>query len=204
MKSEGRFSPAAFTRVRGAGFSPIHGPASFSPCSKEKTKQNKTKTDKNVFVYLGLFSGPGQRPLRACPKDLTGREGAGQSMRQEEIQGLCHSCDSGVFQKQAHCDDSLDKGVTPEVSLRGPSCRSRGRGPAAAAAARGPPQPGRPACRQAGRQAGGQAGGRAGGWAGRQTGRGYCLWTPPPPSPCRASSDSFIQMQKAFQSSQSL
>jgi len=26
----------------------------------------------------------------------------------------------------------------------------------------------------------------------------------PPPSPCRASSDSFIQMQKAFQSSQSL
>lgn len=68
-------------------------------------------------------------------------------MCQEEIQGLCHSCDSGLFQKQANFDDSLDKGVTPEVSLRGPSCRSRGRGPAAAAA-RGPPQPGRPAGRQ--------------------------------------------------------
>lgn len=43
-------------------------------------------------------------------------------------------------------------GVTPEVSLKGSSCRSRGRGPAAAAAAaKGPLQPGRPAGRQASR-----------------------------------------------------
>ena len=86
--------------MRGAGFSPIHGHASFSAPFKH--------TDKHVCVSLGLFSGRGQRPLQACPKDLTGWEGAGQSMCQE-IQRTRHNCDSGLFPKRAHLEDSLDR-----------------------------------------------------------------------------------------------
>ena len=72
----------------------------------------------------------------------------------QEIHRICHSCDSGLFQKQAHLDDSLDRSH-PRSFLEGIelSCRSPERDPAAA---RGPPQPGRPACRQAGRPAGRQ------------------------------------------------
>ena len=62
-------------------------------------------------------------------------------------------------------------GVTPEVSLKGSSCRSQVC----------------PRLRQRASSA-------------QQVG----LWVPPSLSPCRAPSDSLIQMQKAFQSSQSL
>ena len=71
-------------------------------------KKKKKKKDKNLFVYLGLLSGQGQRPFPACPKGLTGWEGAGKSICQE-IQRICHSCDSDLFQKQANFDDSLKR-----------------------------------------------------------------------------------------------
>ena len=62
-------------------------------------------------------------------------------------------------------------GVTPEVSLKGSSCRSQ-------------------VCPRLRQRA--------------SSAQQVRLWVPPSLSPCRASSDSFIQMQKAFQSSQSL
>ena len=127
-----------------------------------------------------MFPGRGQRPLPVCPKDTTRWEGEGESMCQE-IQRICHSCDSGLFQKQANIDDSLD-GSHPRSFLERTELQESGVPP--------PPPEGlfSPA-----------------GWpAVRQAGRGYSLWVPPSLSPCRASSDSFIQMQKAFQSSQSL
>ena len=61
-------------------------------------------------------------------------------------------------------------GVTPEVSLKGSSCRSQ-------------------VCPRLRQRA--------------SSAQQVRLWVPPSLSPCRASSDSFIQMQKAFQSSQS-
>ena len=122
--------------MRGAGFSPIHSHALFSPCSKKKKKKKK-----KVFVCLGLFPGQGQRPLPVCPKDTTRWEGEGESMCQE-IQRICHSCDSGLFQKQANFDDSLDgshpRSFLERIRVAGVRC--------APASARGPLQPSRLGC----------------------------------------------------------
>ena len=70
---------------------------------------SKNKQKRVCFCLLVFWPGPKTSSSRGvCTKDLTGWEGAGQSMCQE-IQRLCCCCDPGLLQKWPSFDNSLDR-----------------------------------------------------------------------------------------------
>ena len=94
LRSEGRFCPAENSLPSGAREEQVSLQSTamhhFRPLpkknKKQKTKTTQTETQtqnrqKRICLSWPVFwPGRGQRPLPACPKDLTGWEGGGRSV----------------------------------------------------------------------------------------------------------------------------